>query len=151
MPHKSRVLPSGEKIIAKVLPANFKWKDQIPLVDYHLFDCGLPPLSVSKLSKIRRVSFPEYYAKRDGDNSTRCSFCDERQSHKQLTQPGSQASLQWSKKIQVHLDSAFAHMDLYYLNRFRSKSSPHEVVTIMQNKMDHSKTALPALSHKLEH
>jgi hypothetical protein len=53
MPHKSRVLPSGEKVIAKVLPASFKWKDQIPLVDYHLFDCGLPPLSVSNLSKIR--------------------------------------------------------------------------------------------------
>ena len=31
MPHKSRVLPSGKKLIAKVLPANFKWKDQISL------------------------------------------------------------------------------------------------------------------------
>ena len=116
MPHKSRVLPSGEKVIAKVLPASFKWKDQIPLVDYHLSDCGLPPLSVSNLSKIRRVSFPEYYAKKAGDNFARCSFCDELQSHKKLTQPGTQASLLWSKKIQVHLDSAFAHRDLYYLN-----------------------------------
>jgi hypothetical protein len=151
MPHKSRVLPSGEKVIAKVLPASFKWKDQIPLVDYHLFDCGLPPLSVSNLSKIRRVSFPEYYAKKAGDNFARCSFCDELQSHKKLTQPGTQASLLWSKKIQVHLDSAFAHRDLYYLNRFRSKSSPHEVVTIMHDKMDHSKTASPALSHKVKH
>ena len=40
MPHKSRVLPSGEKVIAKVLPASFKWKDQIPLVDYHLLIVG---------------------------------------------------------------------------------------------------------------
>ena len=27
MPHKTRVLPSGEKVVAKVLPSNFKWKD----------------------------------------------------------------------------------------------------------------------------
>ena len=151
MPHKSRVLSSGEKVVAKVLPANFKWKDQIPILDEHLADCGLPPLSVSNLSKIRRFSYPEYNPKRAGDNFARCSLCDEFQGHKKLTQPGTQASLLWSKKIQVHLDSAYAHRDLYYLNRFRSKLSPHEVVTIMHDKMDHSKTASPALSHKVKH
>jgi len=52
MPHKTRVLSSGEKGVAKVLPANFKWKDQIPLVDEHLVDCGLLLLSASNLSKI---------------------------------------------------------------------------------------------------
>ena len=52
MPHKTRVLPSREKVIAKVLPANFKWKDQIPPVDEHLADCGLPLLSTSNLNKI---------------------------------------------------------------------------------------------------
>ena len=26
MPHKTRILPSGEKVVAKVLPSNFKWK-----------------------------------------------------------------------------------------------------------------------------
>ena len=40
MPHKTRVLPSGEKVVAKVLPSNFKWKDQIPLVDEHLATAG---------------------------------------------------------------------------------------------------------------
>ena len=53
--------------------------------------------------------------------------------------------------MQVHIDFAFAHRDLYYLNRFRSKSSSHEVVTIMHDKMDHSKTASPVLSHKVKH
>ena len=52
MPHKIRVLPSGEKVVAKVLPSNFKWKDQIPLVDEHLANCGLLPLKASNLSKI---------------------------------------------------------------------------------------------------
>ena len=27
MPHKTRVLSSGEKVVAKVLSTNFKWKD----------------------------------------------------------------------------------------------------------------------------
>ena len=151
MPHKSRNLPSGEKVVAKVLPASFKWKDQIPVLDEHLAACGLPPISVSNLSKIRRLSYPEYYAKRAGDNFARCSKCDEFQAQKKLTQAGTQASLLWSKKMKVHMDSAFAHRDLYYLNRFRSKESPHEVLTIMHDKMDHSKTASPALSHKVKH
>ena len=41
MPHKTHVLPSGEKVVAKVLPVNFKWKDHIPLVDEQLADCEL--------------------------------------------------------------------------------------------------------------
>ena len=151
MPHKSRVLPSGETVVAKVLPSSFKWKEQIPILDEHLADCGLPPMSASNLSKIRRLSYPEYYAKRAGDNFARCSKCDEFQSQKKLTVTGSQASLLWSKKMRLHNDSAMAHRDLYYLNRFRSKATPHEVLTIMHDKMDHSKTASPALSHKVKH
>lgn len=151
MPHKSRVLPSREKVVVKVLPANFKLKDQILLVHKHLTDCGLPPLYASNFSKIRRLSYPEYYAKKRGDNFVQCSTCDDFQSQKKLTHPGTQASLLWSKKMKVHINSAYAHRDLYYLNRFRSKSSPHEVVTIIHNKIDHSKTASPALFYKVKH
>ena len=75
MPHKTRVLPSGEQVVAKVLPS--KWKDQIPLVDEHLADCGLLPLKASNLSKIRQLSYPEYYAKKPGDNFARCSTCND--------------------------------------------------------------------------
>ena len=77
MPHNTWVLPSREKVVAKVLPSNFKWKDQIPLVDEHLAECGLLPLSASNLSKIRRFSYPEYYAKKLGDNFARCSTFDD--------------------------------------------------------------------------
>ena len=151
MLHKTRVLPFGGKVVAKVLPSNFKWKDQIPLVDEHLANCGLLPLKASNLSKICRLSYLEYYAKKPGDNFARCSTCNNFQSQKRLTQPGTQASLLWSKKMQVHIDSAFTHRDLYYFNRYRLKSSPHEVVTIMHDKMDHSKTASPVLFHKVKH
>ena len=44
-----------------------------------------------------------------------------------------------------------AHRDLYYLNRFRSKATPHEVLTIMHDKMDHSKTASLTLFLKIKH
>ena len=53
--------------------------------------------------------------------------------------------------MQVHIDYAFGHEDLYYLNRYRSKSSPQEVITIIHDKMDHSKTTSPVLSHKVKH
>ena len=99
MPHNTWVLPSGEKVVAKVLPSNFKWKDQIPLVDEHLADYELLPLSASNLSKILQLSYPEYYAKKPGENFARCSTFDDFQSQKKLTQPGTQASLLWSKKM----------------------------------------------------
>ena len=99
MPHKTHVLPFGEKVVAKVLPANFKWKDQILLVDEYLADYGLLPLSASNLSKIRRFSYLKYYAKKSRDNFARCSTCDDFQSQKKLTQPGTQASLLWSEKM----------------------------------------------------
>ena len=99
MPHKTRVLPFGEKVVVKVLLANFKWKDLISLVDEHLLDYGLLLFSASNLSKIRQLSYPEYYAKKPRDYFARCSTCDDFQSQKKLTQPGTQASLLWSKKM----------------------------------------------------
>ena len=30
MPHRSRVFSSGEKVVTKVLPTTWKWKDTIP-------------------------------------------------------------------------------------------------------------------------
>lgn len=57
----------------------------------------------------------------------------------------------WQRKLNLHLDFAWAHRELYYSNRFRSQELPDECVTIMHDKMDHSKTALPVLSHKTKH
>jgi hypothetical protein len=57
----------------------------------------------------------------------------------------------WEVQLNVHLDSAMAHRELYYANCYRSQEMPDECVTIMHDKMDHSKTASPALSHKIKH
>jgi hypothetical protein len=37
---------------------------------------GLKDVSISHLSKIRKMNFPEYDAKKPGDNFARCSTCD---------------------------------------------------------------------------
>lgn len=151
MPHKSRLLPSGETTIAKILPANFKWRNQIPALDSHLAICGLPKISPSGLSNVRKLHFSDYSAKRPGDNFARCSVCDEIQTQRKLQQPGSQSALLWQRRLTVHLESAWAHRELYYSNRYRSQLMPDECVTIMHDKMDHSKTASPVLSHKTKH
>lgn len=50
----------------------------------------------------------------------------------------------------MHLHSAFSHRDLYYLNRFMSKTMPCEILTIMHDKMDYSKTTFSSISHNVK-
>ena len=76
MLHRSRVLSSGEKVVTKVLPATWKWKDTIPKLNEVNTSFGLKNVSESNVNKIRRRSFEEYEAKKPGDNFARCSSCD---------------------------------------------------------------------------
>ena len=108
-------------------------------------------MSLSNLSKIHCRSFEEYDAKRPGNNFAHCSSCDKYHSLRKLHQPGTQASLLLATKLQMHLNKAWAHRDLYAANRYRSKCFPHECVTIMHDKMDHVKTTSFVFSHKTKH
>ena len=47
-----------------------------------------------------------------------------------------------------HLAIACAHRDYYYINRYQSHNFPHECLTVIHDKMDHSKTDSPVFSHK---
>ena len=76
MPHRSRVLSSGEKVVTKVLPATWKWKDTVLELNEVNTSFGLKKVSESNVNKIRRRSFKEYEAKKPGDNFARCSSCD---------------------------------------------------------------------------
>ena len=113
MPHMSRVLSSGETAVAKILSANLKWRDQIPTIDAHLSACGLPNISPSSLSKVRKLHFFDYNAKRPGDNFARGSVCDQIQTHRKVQHPRSEAALLWQRRLNVHLDLAWAHRKLY--------------------------------------
>ena len=76
MPHRSRVLPSGEKVVSMILPATFKWKETIPEVNSANAVFGLKGVFASNISWIRKRDFKEYDAKKLGDNFARCSTCD---------------------------------------------------------------------------
>lgn len=76
MPHRTRLLRTGEKIVSMILPATWKWKNAILEINAGNELFGLPRVSTSCLSRIRRMSFPEYDAKKPGDNFARCSKCD---------------------------------------------------------------------------
>ena len=50
--------------------------------------------------------------------------------------------------MEKHLAVARAHRDYYYINWYRSHNFPHECLTVMHDKMDHSKIDSPIFSHK---
>ena len=70
---------------------------------------------------------------------------------RKLYQPRTHVALLVATKLQVHLNKAWAHQDLYATNWYQSKRFPHECVTKMHDKMDHAKTASPMFSHKTKH
>ena len=57
MPHRSRTLPSGEKVVSKVLPAMWKWKESMSELNTVNSAFGLKDVSISHLSKIRKMNF----------------------------------------------------------------------------------------------
>ena len=104
MPHRSRVLSSSEKVVTKVLPATWKWKDTVPELNEVNTSFSLKKVSESNVNKIRRRSFEEYEAKKPGDNFARCSSCNKYYSLRKLHQPGTQAALLVATKLQMHLN-----------------------------------------------
>jgi hypothetical protein len=148
MPHRSRTLPSGEKVVSKVLPMTWKWKKSIPELNTVNSAFGLQDVSISNLSRIRKLNFPEYDAKKPGDNFACCSTCDRLHSLQRTAILGSQAAMLWAQKLKLHLNSTMAHRELYSANCYRLQFFLGECVTIMHDKMDHSKTMSPVFLHK---
>ena len=109
MPHRSRVLAFGKKVVSKVLPATWKWKETIPEVNEVNTLFGSKEVSLSNLNKICQCSFEEYNAKRFGDNFSWCSTCNKYHSLWKLHQPSTQAALLLATKLQTHLNKAWAH------------------------------------------
>ena len=147
MPNRTRTLNSGERVPAMVLPSAFRWKDQLPKINETNVAMNLKPISASNLSRIRKESFLEYAPKGRGDSFARCGTCDE---YKQLRSACTPMSIQWEKWEKVlenHLAGQKAHRELYYAHRYISEY-PEKMVTIIHDKMDHSKTASPHFSHK---
>ena len=54
----------------------------------------------------------------------------------------------WTKKLRAHIDAQMFYKELYYANHTLSEKEPTKILTIIHNKIDHSKTASPHFSHK---
>ena len=109
---------------------------------------GLKPISLSGLSRIRTSEFEEYSTKKPGDNFARCGRCDQLKQLRKASTRGSSAYKTWDVKLQLHQASQQTHRIVYYGNRKNSEENPDEVVCIIHDKMDHSKTTSPHFSHK---
>ena len=117
MLHRTRTLKSREKALSMIVQATFQWKDTFLQINYVTASFGLKDVSPSNLSKIRKVNFSKYDAKKPGDNFARCSTCDRYHSLKRGAIVGSQQALLWAAKLDKHLGIARAHRELYYANR----------------------------------
>jgi hypothetical protein len=148
MPHRSTTMPTREAVVTKTLPSSFKWKDTLPTLNSINSCLELKQISKSRLSRIVNTSFPEYEKKRDGDNFAHCKECDRLKSLQGSSTRGSRAEELWDTKLNEHNAITHAHRELYYANRNLSISEPEKVLTIIHDKMDHSKTASPHFSHK---
>ena len=148
MPNRTRILNLGERVLAMVLPSAFHWKDQLPKINEANVAMNLKPISASNLSRIRKESFLEYAPKGRGDSFARCGTCDE---YKQLRSACTPMSIQrdkWEKVLENHLVGQKAHRELYYAHRYISEEYPEKMVTVIHDKMDHSKTTSPHFSYK---
>ena len=75
MPHRTRTVKTGEKVVSMCLPATFQWKKQIKELNDVNVTFGLKEVSTSSLSKIRASKFSEFEVKKPGDNFAWCTTC----------------------------------------------------------------------------
>lgn len=61
---------------------------------------------------------------------------------------GSTAHTFYASALQRHLAEQEAHRQAYYASRYLSIQKPNQVLTIIHDKMDHSKTASPCLANR---
>ena len=145
MPHKTRTLTNGEKVVEKILPTCTKWKDNLLDVNVVGEKVSLQSISLSKLSAIKKTNFSKYITKRRGDKCTRCCNCENlkrlRDAHTMGTESYAAHQLNYFK----HVNMQEAHCNDYYTNRALSISRPLEVFTVIHDKMDHAKIATHVL------
>jgi len=150
MPHKTRTLPTGEKVVEKVLPAGTKWKDLLLDVNAVGEKVGLEPISLSKLSAIKKAKFGDYITKRRGDKFARCSKCEKLKRLRDAHTMGTESYVAHQLNYFKHVNMQEAHRNDYYTNRALSISKPLEVLTVIHDKMDHAKTASPCFANRIK-
>jgi hypothetical protein len=111
-------------------------------------ECGTKRISQSLCSKIRKEHFPDYQVKRRADGFARCGRCDNLTKQLRLQAPGSSGFKHVTELLETHLREQECARVYYYLSRALSIHRPKQVLCIMHDKMDHSKTASPCFASK---
>ena len=62
---------------------------------------------------------------------------------------GSHGVILWMKRLEAHGQAQRAHRELHYAKRNQSKDEPSKVLTIIHDKMDHSKNIFPTRIRQL--
>ena len=151
MPHKSRTKEDGEKVVAMSLPSSFHWNSTLSEINAANLQVGVKEVSRTGLSQIRRESFSEFSTKKWSNNFTRCGDCDDLKRMRSACTRGSGAYDVCQKRLDMHIAGQRMHQELFYANWFLSKKEPEKCVTIIHDKMDHSKTSSPHFSYKSKH
>ena len=110
--------------------------------------CQLKSISSSNLSRIRRTHFTEYVIKSRGDSFARCGTCDELKKLRDVHTSGTPEYLKVQARFEKHLFAQEAARNAYYGSRALSCYYPSRFLSIMHDKMDHSKTASPCFARK---
>jgi hypothetical protein len=150
MPHKTRTLASGEKVVQMVLPTGTKWKNILTDINEVGRRAGCGPISSSKLSVIKNQQFAEYILKRPGDKFARCTTCEKYKGLRDAHPIGTESHTRHQAKYIEHVNNQEAHRQDYYKNRALSIMRPTEVLTVIHDKMDHAKTACPCYARKIK-
>jgi hypothetical protein len=111
-------------------------------------ECGTKKISQSLCSKIRKEHFPDYQVKRRADGFARCGRCDNLTKQLHLQAHGSAGFKHVTMLLETHLREQECARAYYYLSRALSIHRPMQVLCIIHDKMDHSKTTSPCFASK---
>jgi hypothetical protein len=106
---------------------------------------GLPPVSQSTISRIRKDLFSNVAIKPVGSSFAKCSTCDQLQQFLLKSPKGSPAYVTFMKQRTQHLNHQASCRRLYASWREESKRNPQDFLCIIHDKMDTAKTALPRM------
>ena len=148
MPHRTTTIETEEKVVSKCLPSSWRWKDSLQEINIVNAQFGLNKVSPSGLNRIRNDSFLECFPKSQGDSFVDCGQCDKFKKLWAACIRGLRVADLWTRKQGPHIDAQTSHRKLYYANYSLLKKEPTKVLTIIHDKMDHSKIAFPHFFHK---
>ena len=135
MPHKTRILSSGENVVKMVLPTGTKWNNMLLDINEIGENAGCGLVSLSKLSVIKNQQFAEYITKRLGNKFARCYTCEKYKDLQDAYPIEIESHNRHQQKYIEHVNNQEAHCQDYYKNRALLIIRPNKVLTVIHDKI----------------